>query len=134
MKYFLGVYPEPFLLWRTPNGILASDLTTFDSRLLVGALARSRPSLDFDRVDNKFYFINSTHIYRANFDGTGKKIVAENVKPRNIAVDWIGRRLFWTSVSQNDIKMMWIDASERRVFINTIFYKPDLIALDPITG
>ena len=130
----LGVYPEPFLLWRSRNGIQASDLTTFDSTLLVGGLASSIYSLDFDSVDNKVFFINFTHISRAHFDCSGTKIVAENVKPRNIVVDWIGRRILWTSVGQSHVKTMRLDGGERRIFIRNVSYMPDLIALDPIAG
>ena len=88
--------------------------------------------MDFDIVEYNFYFINSPHICRANLDGSGNKIVAANACPRDIATDWIGRRLFWTTRDQNDIQTINLDSSERRVFISAKI--PVFIALDPIAG
>ena len=75
--------------------------------------------IDFDTVDYQVYFINSPHIWRVNLDGSGKKIVAENVLPQDIAIDWIGRRVFWTTLHQNDIQTINLDGSEKRVFVST---------------
>ena len=73
---FLGIYPEPFFIWRNDTAVLATDFTTFESTLVVDGLKRWPVFMDFDIVDYQVYFINSPHICRANFDGSGKKIVA----------------------------------------------------------
>ena len=130
---FLGIYPEPFLTWRDVTKIKATDLITFDSTTLVLGIAGFPHLLDFDLVDNKVYFMDNPHICRANLDfESQKEIVAEKVFARDIVIDWIGRRIFWTTINQNDIKTMDLSGSEKRIFIST--QTPDLIALDPIAG
>ena len=119
-------------MWANDTGVLATDFATFGSTLLIGGLKRCYSMMDFDIVDYKFYFVNDPHICRANIDGSGKNIFAANVFPRDIAIDWIGRRLFWTTINQNDIQTINLDSSERRVFIST--KTPVFIALDPIAG
>ena len=129
---FLGIYPEPFLIWRDNTEIKATDLITFDSTSLVGGIRGFPYLLDFDIVDNKVYFTANPHICRANLDVSDKEIVAKDVLPRDIAMDWIGRRIFWTTNNQNDIKTMDLAGNDKRVLIST--QMPEFIALDPIAG
>ena len=127
------MYPEtPFLLSRFATGIVVTDLTTFYSApILTDGISESPYfMLDVDTVDEKVYFINSSHIYRANFDGTGKEMFLENSYPRDIAIDWIGRRIIWSSINQNKIDMAGLDSNERRELITT--RKPEYIAVEPI--
>jgi hypothetical protein len=132
--FFPEIYPEPFLLSRITTGILATDLTTYDSTLILADRIAEHylNMLDVDTVDKKVYFISSSHIYRVNFDGTGKEMVLENSYPRDIAIDWIGRRIIWSSINQNKINIAGLDNNEKRELIST--WNPVYIAVEPIAG
>ena len=51
-----------------------------------------------------------------------------------VAVDWIGRNLYWTDYALETIEVLKIDGSHRTVLINTNVSNPRGLALDPRMG
>ncbi|CAB3995853.1 Hypothetical predicted protein [Paramuricea clavata] len=134
MCLYEGSYPEPYLLIRTRTKILATDLATFDTTVVMRSLQyNENEGLDIDTLGKKIYFTNASHIYRANFDGTGKETIVENAGPYDITIDWIGRRIFWTVLeSEGKINVASLDGQARRVFVNTHY--PEHVKVDPTVG
>ena len=132
--FFAGSYPEPYLLTRTKTEILATDLATLDTTVIMHDLQYlGNEGLDIDMVGKKVYFTNAPNIYRANFDGTGKEKVVKNASPYDITIDWIGRRILWSvSKSRGTINVASLDGQARKVLISTV--NPTLIRMDPTAG
>ena len=63
--------------------------------------------LAIDIKGKKLYFGDGNgSLSKANFDGSGRKVILKNAKVYKMAIDWIGRRIFWT-------KYPW----EKRIFV-----------------
>jgi hypothetical protein len=133
--FFTGSYPEPYLLIRTKTEILATDLATLDTTVIMRGLRYNEyESLDTDMQGKKIYFTDVSHIYRANFDGTGKERIVENADPYDITIDWIGHRIFWSDSDETEgkINVASIDGKARRVLVNTYIAK--FLKVDPNVG
>jgi nitrogen fixation-related uncharacterized protein len=82
-----------------------------------------------DTVNNKLYFSEG----RANFDGTSKEVIFRKLTNSSVmAVDWIGRRLFWSN-GDKQIHVDNLDGKEERILLD-ISNNPDWIAVDPTVG
>ena len=51
-----------------------------------------------------------------------------------VAVDWIGRNLFWADSSNNRIETMQVDKRSRRLIVYKDVDSPRCLALDPNQG
>jgi hypothetical protein len=131
--FFIGSYPEPYLLIRTKTEILATDLATLDTTVIMRGLRYNEyESLDADMQGKKIYFTDVSHIYRANFDGTGKERIVENADPYDITIDWIGRRVFWSVLDKGKINVASIDGKARRMLLDAS--RPKFVKVDPNVG
>ena len=62
-------------------------------------------------------------------------IVSSNVKhPDGVAVDWMGRNLYWTDTGIDKIEVSTLNGSSRKVLISENLDEPRGIALDPTRG
>ena len=87
-----------------------------------------------DTKNEKLYFEDNNTISSANLDGTGVEVIIKNANIFKMAIDWIGRRIFWTQYSPNGISVANLNGKERRLLINTPPYESFGIAVDPIVG
>lgn len=76
-------------------------------------------------------------IDRQKMDGTKRETVVErgisNVE--GLAIDWMGRNLYWTDEGLNSINVMRIDNKNyRRMVIHDPTFHPRAIVLDPKKG
>ena len=89
-------------------------------------------------MDQHIYFGEHTlgRIYRSNYDGTSKTLIMDGVKNvEGVAIDWIGRKLYWTTYKSQTIEVSTLDGKYRKVLINTgRLQKPRGMAVDPIAG
>ena len=90
-------------------------------------------AIAIDTVEMKLYFEDNKKISRAHFDGTGIEVVIKDVNIYDMAIDWIGRRIFWTTSSDQHIFKANLDGHGRREQISTIT-RPRGIAVDPTSG
>ena len=91
---------------RSGSEIEAVDLLTHDVTRVADRLGNGY-GLAIDINERILYFGDGNgSLSKANFDGSGRKVILKNAKVQIIAVDWIGRRIFWT-------KYPW----ERRIFV-----------------
>ena len=86
-----------------------------------------------DKVEMKIYFRNGSSISRANLDGTGVEVVLENADIWQVDFDWITRRLFWISSTDEQIYVMSLHNKKKRQLTETGVWNYD-IAVDPTVG
>lgn len=119
--------------------ILAIDFVTRDSQFIIPSLKIEvledylGKGMDFDTVNGKIYFLNQTNIYRANYDGSDKELVVENVDSyAQLAIDWIRRRIYFCDNPLDRIYVATLNGKSKRVLAYT--ERVRLIALDPVVG
>lgn len=54
--------------------------------------------------------------------------------PEGIAIDYLGRTMFWTDSVKDHIEVASLDGSQRRVIINSDLVNPRAIITDPPNG
>ena len=69
------------------------------------------------------------------FTSDNEVVVATNLSfPNSLALDWVGRNLFWTSNDQKSIEVSRIDGSNRAVLISDMLERPCDLAIHPVKG
>jgi low density lipoprotein receptor-related protein 5/6 len=62
-------------------------------------------------------------------------VVQSGVKyPEGIAVDWIGRNLYWSDTGTDRIEVSRLNGTSRRVLVSYNLDEPRAIAVDPGEG
>ncbi|XP_043910917.1 low-density lipoprotein receptor-related protein 2-like [Protopterus annectens] len=56
------------------------------------------------------------------------------VKPDGIAVDWVGRHIYWTDAGNNRVEVALLDGRYRKMLITTDLGQPAAIAVNPGLG
>lgn len=95
----------------------------------------SRPvAVDYDPVEGKIYWTDVTFelVGRAFPNGSSVDVIAHNGvhTPAGMAVDYVGRAIYWTDEGNNKIEMARLDGSFRRSLITSNIEKPRAIILD----
>ena len=119
---FSGPYPQPYLFIRSSSEIKAIDLLTHDTTVVFPALKykRRQHAMAIHTMDMKLYFGENGGVSRANLDGTGVEVILKNANVYRMAIDWIGRRIFWTKYPwEKRIFVVNLDGKERRQLMNT---------------
>ena len=108
LSFFPDLYPHPYLFIRSRYEIEAVDLLTHDVTRVADRLGNGNGiGLAIDIKERILYFGDGNgSLSKANFDGSDRKVIFKNAKVYMMAIDWIGRRIFWT-------KYPW----ERRIFV-----------------
>ena len=87
-----------------------------------------------DINNEKLYFEDNNGISSANLNGTGVEVIIKNANVHKMAIDWIGRRIFWTQFNPNGISVANFNGKERRLLIQTSPYGPIGLSVDPPVG
>ena len=96
----------------------------------------SRPAaVDYDPVEGKIYWtdLNLEHVARAFPNGSSVEIIAHicaDTPAAGLAVDYVGRMLYWTDEENNKIEVARLNGSFRRSLITSSIVKPGAILLD----
>ena len=62
-------------------------------------------------------------------------LVSSDVKhPDGVAVDWVGRNLYWTDTGTDRIEVSKLNGMFRKVLISENLDEPRAITLDPTNG
>ena len=124
--------PTPYLFINTRDDIHAVHLLT-ERKGVVTSKLRYSESIAIDTVEMKLYFENRNAIWMRGINRVEEKVIIKNANVEKMAIDWIGRRIFWTESSSKRISMATLDGKERRVLTNTV-RTSRWIAIDSTTG
>ncbi|KAM5264320.1 low-density lipoprotein receptor-related protein 2-like [Ctenodactylus gundi] len=98
-------------------------------------------SVDYDLVDQKVFWanFNADSIEWISMDTKKKGTVVKGIKSDCIAVDWIGRNLYWTDgtaaqVLAIPLTAVWRGKSEYTIVLENDLTQPQSLALDPLNG
>lgn len=69
-----------------------------------------------------------------SFSGQEILVNTEVDHPDGIAIDWIGRNLYWTDTGMDRIEVSRLNGSARKVLIADHLDEPRAISLDPTSG
>ena len=108
-------------------------MLTHDTSVVIRRLEYSE-AMAIDMKNEKLYFEDNNTISSANLDGTGVEVIIKNANVRNMAIDWIGRRILWTHYTGKGISVANLNGKERRLLINTQRYWSLGIAVAPTVG
>ena len=80
--------------------------------------------------------VSSEKIKRTHLGSKKTKNVASLglVRPEGLAVDWIGKKLYWTDSETNRIEVSNVDGTLRKVLFWKNVDQPRAISLDPLSG
>ena len=124
--------PPPYLFMNTWNDIKAVHLSTERKGVVTSGLQYSE-AIAIDTVEMKLYFENNNGIWMREINRVEVKVIIKNANVEKMAIDWIGRRIFWTESSSKRISVATLDGKDRRVLTPTI-RNPRGIAIDSTTG
>ena len=95
----------------------------------------SRPvAVDYDPLEGKVYWTDVTlKLVASSFpNGSAVEVIADNnlYIPGGLAVNYVGRNIYWTDEGTNRIEVAKLDGSSRRGLITSSVEKPRAILLD----
>ena len=127
-----GPYYEPYLLVRSRSAITAIDLKTLNKTVVISGLGGA--AMDIDTVEKRLYFQDGSSISKLNLDADiCAEVIVKNTAARDLAIDWLGRRMFWTDYSKKRISVANLNGTSRHVLVNTTG-EPYGIAFDAMIG
>ena len=115
------------------------DTTYSVSQTLFHHLGNQRPiALDYDPVEDRVYWsdIAQGQIISAFFNATSvKSLFRCNVRtPDGLAIDYLGRNIYWTDTGTNRIEVGKLDGTGRKLLIQDGLDEPRAIVLDEKNG
>ncbi|XP_039746200.1 low-density lipoprotein receptor-related protein 1 [Pararge aegeria] len=104
----------------------------------VPATHAARPSAaDVDVATGMLYYcdVHRYEIVRQRLAGGGREVfVADDVDNcEGLAIDWMGRNVYWTDEARGSLSVARLDAAPRRALLRERFH-PRALALDPANG
>lgn len=131
---------RPHLLLSNRYYIRQVDLHKISSEILAQNLTNS-VALDFDSVEDCIYWSEVTavgsSIKRMCLKGKQQHEVLHSTtvqNPDGLAVDWIGRNLYWCDKGKDTIEVSHLDGKFRKILIKVGLEEPRAIVVDPADG
>ena len=97
----------------------------------------STVAIDYDPVEEKVYWTDQIRgIFSVFLNGSDMQdVVTSQVDhPDGLAIDWIGRNIYWTDTGLDRIEVARLDGTSRKVLISRDLDEPRDITLDPLHG
>ena len=96
-------------------------------------------AVDYDLKEDRLYFadVNAKTIYRAYVNGTGTKeaiIKHDSMGLEGLAVDWIGRKLYWLDRHSKHIEVSELNGGQRKSLKTDGISDPRAIVVHPGIG
>ncbi|XP_016375775.1 low-density lipoprotein receptor-related protein 1B-like [Sinocyclocheilus rhinocerous] len=129
---------EPFLILADLHEIRKLSVDGSNYTLLKQGL-NNIISLDFDYKKEFIYWIDSSRpsgrrINRIRLNGSDLKIVHRTAVPSALAVDWIGKNLYWCDVERKTLDVSKSNGLYPTVLVSSGLKNPTDLALDAQTG
>uniref|UniRef100_UPI003D9CB815 low-density lipoprotein receptor-related protein 2a precursor n=1 Tax=Danio rerio TaxID=7955 RepID=UPI003D9CB815 len=133
---------DDYLIYTTESTVRSLRLDPDDHSLPfpVVNVPRTSVALDFDRLDGRIYFTQSSgagqskisFITLASPTSPATEVASDLGAPDGIAYDWINRRIYYSDYINQTISSMAVDGSQRTVVAQVP--RPRAIMLDPCRG
>uniref|UniRef100_A0A672KQ36 Low-density lipoprotein receptor-related protein 2-like n=1 Tax=Sinocyclocheilus grahami TaxID=75366 RepID=A0A672KQ36_SINGR len=133
---------DDYLIYTTESTVRSLRLDPEDHSLPfpVVNLPRTSVALDFDRLDGRIYFTQSSgagqskisFITLASPTSSVTEVASDLGAPDGIAYDWINKRIYYSDYINQSISSMAVDGSQRTVVAQVP--RPRAIMLDPCRG
>ncbi|XP_032801941.2 low-density lipoprotein receptor-related protein 2 [Petromyzon marinus] len=130
---------EVLLLVPSRSQIYSDNITATPNVLSsVVRNGRSIVAVDFDARAGRIYWadVAEDKIWSALSNGTDRQLIFNSglTVTENLAVDWIGKNLYWLDFVLETIEVSRLDGSHRTVLISTNVTNPRGLVLDPRDG
>ena len=132
----MPVGEKPFLIYSDRHSIRSMYANgNFRQSVAEGLMAVIGVAYDIARkrvywMDNRAKAISSALLSSKNDYNQVKKLNDRSL-PGDVAVDWIGRKLYWTDTGLNTIEVAELDGSSACVLVKIRLDEPRAIAVDP---
>uniref|UniRef100_A0A8C2DL15 Low density lipoprotein receptor-related protein 2a n=1 Tax=Cyprinus carpio TaxID=7962 RepID=A0A8C2DL15_CYPCA len=133
---------DDYLIYTTESTVRSLRLDPEDHSLPfpVVNVPRTSVALDFDRLDGRIYFTQSSgaghskisFITLASPTSPATEVASDLGAPDGIAYDWINKRIYYSDYINQSISSMAVDGSQRTVVAQVP--RPRAIMLDPCRG
>ncbi|XP_051787046.1 low-density lipoprotein receptor-related protein 1B [Erpetoichthys calabaricus] len=129
---------EPFLILADQHEIRKISVDGSNYTLLKQAL-NNVMAIDFDYRKEFIYWIDSSRpsgrrINRIRLNGSDLKVVHRTSVPSALAVDWIGKNLYWTDTERKSVEVSKLNGLYPAVLVGTGLKYPKDLALDIESG
>ncbi|XP_021325253.1 low-density lipoprotein receptor-related protein 1B isoform X1 [Danio rerio] len=129
---------QPFLILADHHEIRKISLDGSNYTLLKQGLSNVI-SLDFDSRKELIYWIDTSRpsgrrINRMRLNGSDLKVVHRTSVPSALAVDWIGKNLYWCDGERKTLEVAKANGLYPTVLLRTGLRNPTALALDTLTG
>ncbi|XP_048587664.1 low-density lipoprotein receptor-related protein 8 isoform X2 [Nematostella vectensis] len=130
--------PRPYVLFTDRNSIRLIMTDGKEYKQAVQGLKDAR-TLGFDVKESMLYWTDkaATAIQKAKMvPDTTIETVHETglVEPAGLAIDWVGRKMYWADPGANTIEVSELDGSNKMTLISSGLDKPSAVVLDPTEG
>ncbi|KAI4873047.1 hypothetical protein NFI96_006125 [Prochilodus magdalenae] len=133
---------DDYLIYTTESTVRSLRLDPEDHSLPfpVVNVARTSIALDYDRLDNRIYFTQSSgpgqskisYISLSSPTSPATVVASDLGAPDGIAYDWINKRIYYSDYVNQTISSMAVDGSQRTLIAHVP--RPRAIMLDPCSG
>ncbi|GBP36075.1 Low-density lipoprotein receptor-related protein 1 [Eumeta japonica] len=132
----------PLLVFSNRHELCALELPTLTSRALVSSL-KNTIAVDWYRDNDTLHLywtdVIDDKIYRGTVLGTSLRNIEPVVEAglstaEGLAVDWVGRNLYWVESNLHQIEVARLDGRYRRTLVAGDMESPRAIAADPRKG
>ncbi|XP_033870304.3 low-density lipoprotein receptor-related protein 1B-like isoform X1 [Acipenser ruthenus] len=129
---------EPFLILADHHEIRKISVDGSNYSLLKQAL-NNVIAIDFDYRKEFVYWIDSSRpngrrINRMRLNGSDLKIVHRTAVPSALAVDWIGKNLYWCDTERKSVEVSKANGLYPTILVSSGLKNPKDLALDTQTG
>ncbi|XP_066511705.1 very low-density lipoprotein receptor-like [Hoplias malabaricus] len=122
-----------YLLLSVDSELVRMDLNNSSLDTL---LSEPRPilSIDFDWLEQRVYWADSKAVKWTSMDRKNRKTLLQGVWVKCLAVDWIGRNMYWMDRMDRMIKAMSLNGSESVVLVENDVEELKSLTLLPQKG
>uniref|UniRef100_A0A6Q2Z9X6 EGF-like domain-containing protein n=1 Tax=Esox lucius TaxID=8010 RepID=A0A6Q2Z9X6_ESOLU len=129
---------EPFLILADHHEIRKLSVDGSNYTILKQGL-NNIIHIDFDYRKEFIYWIDSSRpsgrrINRMRLNGSDLKIVHRTAVPSALALDWIGKNLYWCDIERKSLEVSKANGLYPSVLVSTGIRNPTDLALDPQSG
>ena len=123
-------------MYSSQNSINKLDLQDYTSTVLINDLSNA-VAIDIDFEQGMVYWTDIAHdsLQRAKIgahNNSFETVIQFNLEsPEGIAIDWIGKKLYWTDRSPGKVEVSELDGKNRAVLISKNIQRPRAIVVHP---